>query len=586
MLDALLDRTVVASFDRTGFARHARSFTDEPKRSLDTVLITGGTAGIGLAAAKGLSDLGADCLLWGRRASVGEAAAEEVGGRFASVDLSDLAAVRDAAWEVEGPLSAVVLNAGAMPLERTLTAQGHEVMWGSQVLGHLLLVRILHHRGLLTEDTRVLWVSSGGMYLQTLDLTDLTWENGYQRHTVYANAKRAQVMLGAHLARKWRDVTVGSMHPGWVETEAVRHSMPVFRFFTRPILRTPEQGADTIVWWVGTRRASPDRPVLVRPEPAAGARPRRHPEQRHGGIDRARLGRHRAVPGAAVIRLLPLLASLTASPAQAHGIWGHVHVTGWAVENMPDDDLRRFLLEDPEVFNALLFGAAFADTGYARDEAASRAYSEHTHWEPFVEDYIEWMRVNDPPPWNTLESKKRVAFLLGCASHGLQDSIFDSLFLHQVEDRDGAGQSETDPGTDGFLVIDDHVRFTPERDIPMATVLQLYETLSEDVTEDVIDDSVNLVVATYLNPEIGWPVARTFGEQYAPVMPGAATTTWTPTYRAACGPRSTRPCATSRPSGPACTGSSAPTTWRCSRTPRPRGGSGRARVAPSTAGSP
>ncbi|MCB9743488.1 MAG: zinc dependent phospholipase C family protein [Alphaproteobacteria bacterium] len=214
-----------------------------------------------------------------------------------------------------------------------------------------------------------------------------------------------------------------------------------------------------------------------------------------------------------------LLLSLLAPPAHAHGIWGHVHVTGWAAENMPDDELRAFLLSDPEVFNALLFGAVFTDTGYARDESASRAYSEHTHWEPFIEDYVEWILENDPPPWDSLESRKRVAFVLGAGSHGLQDSIFDSLFLSQVEQRDGAGQDETDPGTDGFLVMDDHLRFIPERYIPMETVLELYEVLPEDVTEDVINRAVDLTLAAYVNEDIGWDVARVFGERYADDMP-------------------------------------------------------------------
>ncbi len=217
-------------------------------------------------------------------------------------------------------------------------------------------------------------------------------------------------------------------------------------------------------------------------------------------------------------RALVLLALLP-GVAHAHGIWGHVHVTGWAVENMEDDELRHFLLDDPEVFNALLFGAAFTDTGYARDDPASRAYSEHTHWEPFVEDFVEWIRVNDPPPWTSLESKKRVAFLMGCASHGLQDSIFDSLFLSQVEERDGAGQSITDPGTDGFLSLDGHIRFIPQRDIPMDTVLELYAGLPEEVTEEVIDASVERVTSFYLNAEVGVPAAAGLGEIYAPLMP-------------------------------------------------------------------
>ncbi|MFT4979739.1 MAG: hypothetical protein ACI8S6_005651, partial [Myxococcota bacterium] len=76
-----------------------------------------------------------------------------------------------------------------------------------------------------------------------------------------------------------------------------------------------------------------------------------------------------------------LLGLLLQGTVSAHGLWGHIHVTGWAVENMPDDELRAFLLE-PEVFNALLSGAMFTDTGYALDDGAARAYSEHTHWEP------------------------------------------------------------------------------------------------------------------------------------------------------------------------------------------------------------
>lgn len=218
-----------------------------------------------------------------------------------------------------------------------------------------------------------------------------------------------------------------------------------------------------------------------------------------------------------------LLGSLSPGAASAHGLWGHIHVTGWAVENMPDDALRRFLLE-PEVFNALLFGAVFTDTGYARDEPAARAYAEHTHWEPFIEDYVEWILENDPPPWDSLASRKRVAFLLGCASHGLQDSIFDSLFLYQAEAQDGTGQDKADPAIDGFLVLDEHIRFIPEQDMPMSTLLELYESLDEEVTQAVIEDAVRLVTAAYINDSVGLSVAATLGEQYADAMP------WTRTH--------------------------------------------------------
>jgi hypothetical protein len=214
--------------------------------------------------------------------------------------------------------------------------------------------------------------------------------------------------------------------------------------------------------------------------------------------------------------MLVAAALVVAESAHAHGIWGHVHVTGWAVENMEPGELKDFL-QEPEVFNALLFGAAFTDSGYFPQSGAlskaSRAYAEHTHWEPFIADYVAWMVENDPPPWNTKESKKRVAFLMGCASHGFQDSVFDSLFLHQVEHHDLAGQDESDPATDGFLVMDEHLRFVPEKDLPMATLLELYAHI-EGVDEDVILESVDLMTTLYVNDTTGPGLAEFYGTQY------------------------------------------------------------------------
>lgn len=248
---------MIGSFDALGYARHARHFTEEPERPLGRVLITGGTAGIGRAAARALAARGARPTLWGRSPERGIPAAEEVGGTFASVDLADLDAVSRAAWGTEvDALSAVVLNAGAMPRSRRIGPQGHEQMWASQVLGHTLLLRILRRRAALSDGVRVVWVSSGGMYLQQLDLEDLRWEQGYRRHVAYANAKRAQVILNEQLAQRW-GLRTAAMHPGWVDTAAVQHSMPWFRALTRPVLRTWAQGADTIVWLVARAEAWP-----------------------------------------------------------------------------------------------------------------------------------------------------------------------------------------------------------------------------------------------------------------------------------------------------------------------------------------
>lgn len=245
-------------FGRPGFRRHlAQGPPLVPRDLRGRVLITGGTRGIGRAAAEGLAGLGASITIWGRDVAEGQRVADALDGAFDRVDLGDLEAVRQAADAVHGPLDAVVLNAGAMPLARRLTPQGHELVWGAQVLGHVQLLRRLRSAGRLGGSTRVVWVTSGGMYLRRLELDDLRRDRGYQRHAVYANAKRAQAVLNAALAERWPELWTGAMHPGWADTAGVQHSMPWFRRLTRPILRDAGEGADTIVWLVAQQGPLP-----------------------------------------------------------------------------------------------------------------------------------------------------------------------------------------------------------------------------------------------------------------------------------------------------------------------------------------
>lgn len=211
--------------------------------------------------------------------------------------------------------------------------------------------------------------------------------------------------------------------------------------------------------------------------------------------------------------------------AVAHGVWGHVHVTGWAIENLPEGELRDFF-DDPEVANAAWFGSAFTDSGYAvlggSMADAARAYGEHTHWEPFIQNFVDHIVEHDPPPWETVESRRRVAFLMGCASHGLQDEIFDSLFLEQVAEHDGGSQDEADPGVDGFLVLEGRMRFLPTEYIPMETLVELYAELDQPVTEEVVQYGVDLLVAAYLNDSMGLTIAENNGRLYRNQIPWTA----------------------------------------------------------------
>jgi dehydrogenase/reductase SDR family member 12 len=130
-----------------------------------------------------------------------------------------------------------------MPPERGETSEGHELTLATHVLGPHLLTTLL-------EAERSIWVSSGGMYAQKLVTDDLEYLKGkYTGVTAYARTKRMQVVLAGEWARRGEHASSG--HPGWVDTPGIADSLPLFKTLTRPILRTPEQGADTFVWLAG-----------------------------------------------------------------------------------------------------------------------------------------------------------------------------------------------------------------------------------------------------------------------------------------------------------------------------------------------
>jgi hypothetical protein len=113
--------------------------------------------------------------------------------------------------------------------------------------------------------------------------------------------------------------------------------------------------------------------------------------------------------------------------------------------------------------------------------------------------------------------------MIGCASHGLQDEIFDSLFLEHINHNDGAGQEEADPASDGFLALDEHLRWIPEPWVPMQTLLELYAPLERGIDENTINGAVELMTFLYVR-EGGWITAAGFGNQYAEDIP------WTREY--------------------------------------------------------
>jgi dehydrogenase/reductase SDR family protein 12 len=260
--DALLDRTVVASYSKLGYALRHSHWNESDLASMDgkVVLVTGATSGVGAAAAAGFARLGATVWLLVRNRERGEHArariCEQTGSDAVHVgigDLSELRSVRRFAGELIGKcrrLDVLINNAGVLTGERSLSADGIELTFATNVVGPFLLTKLLLPVLRGSAPSRVINVSSGGMYAQRLN-DDLQNERGsFNATAVYARSKRAQVVLSEMGARRLEGsgVVVHSMHPGWVDTPGLRDSLPGFHRFTRRLLRAPAQGADTIVW--------------------------------------------------------------------------------------------------------------------------------------------------------------------------------------------------------------------------------------------------------------------------------------------------------------------------------------------------
>ena len=228
-----------------------------------TVLVTGPTSGLGQAATEALAALGARVVLVGRSperlASLRDSLVHDHGeDRFAIVqaDMSSLNSVRAAASRVlatEPRLDVLIDNAGAIFPERTVGPDGIEATLATLVVGPFALETALLPLMARTPGSRIVSVTSGGMYTQPVRLADLQIEREpWSGPRAYAQAKRIQVALtrewNRRLAEAGIDVTANAMHPGWADTPGLADALPGFYRRMRRILRTPAEGADTIVW--------------------------------------------------------------------------------------------------------------------------------------------------------------------------------------------------------------------------------------------------------------------------------------------------------------------------------------------------
>jgi dehydrogenase/reductase SDR family member 12 len=272
VVDGALEATVVGSFSRLGYATRSRLEHWSPPADLTgrVVVVTGASSGIGQAAALQLARLGATLWLVGRDRERIEATARQARnlGAGAAVepvelDIVDGDAVAAFAARLAArhdQLHALVHAAGALFPTYRSAPTGDELTVATAVVAPFRLTWRLSPLLRRAGNATMVTVSSGGMYSQPFDLERLEMNpESYRGTTAYARAKRAQVVLSHEWANRWGADGVASYasHPGWVDTPGLASGLPTFAKLG-PLLRTPAEGADTVVWLAAGGARSPE----------------------------------------------------------------------------------------------------------------------------------------------------------------------------------------------------------------------------------------------------------------------------------------------------------------------------------------
>jgi NAD(P)-dependent dehydrogenase (short-subunit alcohol dehydrogenase family) len=192
-----------------------------------SVIVTGANSGIGRAAAHALAGAGARVVLAVRNIDKGRAAAASMPGttEVRQLDLASLASVREFAAAWDGELDLLINNAGVMAPPLSRTAEGFELQFGTNHLGHFALTNLL----LEHVNGRVVTVSSGSHRIGGIDFDDLNWERkSYSAWRAYGQSKLANLLFTAELQRRLSaagsPVLATVAHPGYAATNLQFHS--------------------------------------------------------------------------------------------------------------------------------------------------------------------------------------------------------------------------------------------------------------------------------------------------------------------------------------------------------------------------
>ncbi len=237
-------------------------------------LVTGASGGIGKAIALEANARGATVWAVARsETKLNEAKALATDPETFETQVCDLSSLNEIRALVDqwpegddNRLSVLVNNVGMLPHHYQETVEGFETALATNLLGPVLLTKTLTEQRRLRQDAVIINVSSGGMYgtpLRLLPMTEPSIDE-YDGVSLYAQHKRAMVAWTHHWNKAHlRGPSMYVMHPGWVDTQGVQTSLPTFQKTLKGILRTPSQGADTVVWLADKRPSPPEAGIWL-----------------------------------------------------------------------------------------------------------------------------------------------------------------------------------------------------------------------------------------------------------------------------------------------------------------------------------